>query len=63
MEKVSLSRPARASAPIAAPSRRPGFTAPAARQASAIVRARATSSSTSTPRNAAGTSPKLESAE
>ena len=60
---VSLSRPASAASPIAAPSRRPGFDGAGRRQASAMATARSSSAARSTPCSAAGTSPNTESAQ
>ena len=60
---VSLSRPARAASPMAAPSRRPGLDCAGRRQASAMATARSSNDGKVTPTSAAGTSPKTDSAE
>ena len=60
---VSLSRPARAASPMAAPSRRPGFEAAGRRQASLMATARSSNATRFTPTSAAGTNPKADSAE
>ena len=65
MTRVSLSWPRAASRPMAPPSQTPGFlsTGTVASQALAISCARSSSSRTSRPISAPGTSPKYESAE